>query len=205
VIVEFPHAPVARVVVQPAAEQITRTEAKLHCHVDSTDEDAAFDRLIRLARQSAQDYTGRTVARCTLETARDAFPFGRVLSLPGGPVASVTSVTYLDDDEVSQTLAASEYVLDDYAMPERLVLDSSSSWPTTADVPNAVRVRYLAGYSLPADNPQTHPLPEPIRQAMLLLIGHLHENREASVERALAEIPLGYYSLLYPYRINFGV
>lgn len=42
-------------------------------------------------------------------------------------------------------------------------------------------------------------IPEPIVSAMLLLIGHLYENREQSVMGALAEIPMGVESLLLPY------
>ena len=42
-------------------------------------------------------------------------------------------------------------------------------------------------------------IPEPIISAMLLLIGHLYENREQSIIGALNEIPFGVESLLLPY------
>lgn len=42
----------------------------------------------------------------------------------------------------------------------------------------------------------TDDVPEDIRAAILLLIGHLYENREAGAERALSEIPFGVKALL---------
>ena len=42
-------------------------------------------------------------------------------------------------------------------------------------------------------------IPEPLISAMLLLIGHLYENREQSIIGVLNEIPMGVESLLLPY------
>ncbi len=45
-------------------------------------------------------------------------------------------------------------------------------------------------------------VPTPIRQAMLLMVGHLYENREAStVGPAITELPMGVEALLAPYRV----
>ncbi len=42
----------------------------------------------------------------------------------------------------------------------------------------------------------TDDVPEGIRAAILLLVGHLYENREASIDKALSEIPFGVKALL---------
>ena len=44
-------------------------------------------------------------------------------------------------------------------------------------------------------------MPEPIRAAMRLLIGHLYEHRESVTEGRLEETPMAVKSLLWPYRI----
>lgn len=44
-------------------------------------------------------------------------------------------------------------------------------------------------------------VPEEIRNAMLLLIGHLYENRQAITADDLAELPMGFYSLLSEFRV----
>lgn len=44
-----------------------------------------------------------------------------------------------------------------------------------------------------------------VKSAVLLLFEHLFENRSASSEKAMIEIPLGVNSLLWPHRLNLGV
>lgn len=45
------------------------------------------------------------------------------------------------------------------------------------------------------------PTPEPLKEAVRMLVGHLYENREASVIAVSAELlPLGLYELMAPYR-----
>lgn len=43
-------------------------------------------------------------------------------------------------------------------------------------------------------------IPPPIRHAALLLIGHFYENREATSDRTLTELPFAVRSLIAPYR-----
>lgn len=45
---------------------------------------------------------------------------------------------------------------------------------------------------------------EDIKIAMLLMIGHLFKNREATVAGGMIEMPLGYQHLLWPYRVGLG-
>ena len=45
------------------------------------------------------------------------------------------------------------------------------------------------------------PTPETLREAVRMLVGHLYENREASIVAVSAELmPLGLYDLMAPYR-----
>jgi hypothetical protein len=48
-------------------------------------------------------------------------------------------------------------------------------------------------------------MPTALKQAMLLMIGELYENREAiNVGNIVSEIPYGMIHLMSPYRINMG-
>jgi len=56
---------------------------------------------------------------------------------------------------------------------------------------------------IPLDDAETFPdgLPEPLKEAVRQLVGHLYENREATIIAASAELmPLGLYDLMAPYR-----
>lgn len=202
-----------KIITPPTSEQITLEQARLHLRIDAynsppehADDQWILDN-IPSAREWCEDFTGRALAPQTLELAIGRFPgtldgYGTLLSpgptiqLPMSPVTGITSLTYLDSAGVTQTIAASNYALDSYSQPPRLYGAYGTSWPSTQSIQNAVVVRYTAGYSIPGDSPQDFPLPASIRSAMLLVLGHLYENRENSADVKMEEIPLGAQSLL---------
>lgn len=140
------------------------------------------------AHQAAEHYTGAAIGSQTLELALDAFP--DEIPLPRGKVTSITSITYKDTAGAPQTLSESQYVLDDYSPVCRIVPADGVSWPSTQALPNAVKVRYVAGDVPPA-----------ARAAILLTVGHLFENREAVAPGTLAEVPMGARHLLDTIRV----
>lgn len=184
-----------KLIAAPVSEPVSLAEAKLHLRVESdfTDDDALISALVVSARQSAEHLTGRAIMPQTLELALDEFQ--DEISLPRPPIASITSVKYLDQDEALQTLGADAYLLDDHSEPSRIVPAYGTSWPATLDQSNAVLIRYVAGYADAAAVPQE------IKSWMLLRIGMLYESRESAVQGApIAELPY-VDRLLDPYRI----
>lgn len=131
----------------PAAEPIHLDEAKAHLRVDYTDEDALITALITAAREAVEQYTGRTLVRQTRRMVLDAFP--EVIALRSSPLRAVESITYVDTDGVTQTLAASGYRVDDVSGVPRIMPAYGESWPSTRDVTNAVVVTYSAGWAVP--------------------------------------------------------
>jgi len=180
----------------PATEPISSTEAKLHLRVDVTDDDTLITALITAARQLVEEETWRALVTQTWDYVADDWPAGDAIRLPRPPIQSVTSITYLDDAGATQTMAAANYIVDTYQ--GRVVLAEGAEWPDGELYPaSAVRVRYVAGYGAAST------VPAPIKAAMLLLVGHLYENREAVASGAgvaSAELPLGVRALLAPYR-----
>lgn len=151
-----------KIITPATAEAITAEEARVELRVDSDDfvADARLPGLIAEAVQYAEHYTGRTMLPTTVEMPLDAFPCDWVIPLEMPPVSSVTSVKYNDADGVETTLATSQYVLDTYTA-DRITRAYGVTWPVTRCEPNAVRVRYVAGYTT---------LPKAVRSALLLHI-----------------------------------
>lgn len=177
-----------KVITAVATEPITTAEAKLHLRVDHADDDALIGALITAAREFAEHYTGRALAPQTLEAALDAFPDEGFIDLPMPPVASVTSIKYTDTAGAEQTVSSGNYALSTYGESRRVNLSADAQWPTDAEeVADAVRIRYVAGYAT---------CPKAARQAMLLLIGHLYENRQAATALKVEVIPMGARALL---------
>lgn len=182
-------------IAAPASEPLTLAEAKLHCRVDGTDEDALITALIVAAREQAEHETGRALITQTWELVLDAFPEAFVLRK--SPVQSVTSLKYLDSATgAEQTLDPADYLLDKDSEPGYVVPAYGKAWPYSREVPNAVRVRYVCGYGLAVAVPQA------IKQWMLLAIGTMYENRATSGAGQVYNIPDRFWSgLLDPYRL----
>jgi len=180
------------------AEPLTLEDARAHirAYSDVTAEDSLIESLITAARAYAENFTNRVLLTQTWDLVLDAFPAG-ILELPQAPLQSIDSVLYIDSDGAEQTLAASAYKVDAVTDPGRVAPAYGALWPMTRAEPNAVTIRFVAGYGDAAAA-----VPMPIKQAMLLMVGHLYQNREAvQAEGDFYRLPLGVEALLSPYRV----
>ena len=186
-----------RLKTSPASEPVSLAEAKLHLKIESIDtaEDSLIQRLIVVARRRAEVSTGRALVTQTWTLALDSFP-GDVIEVPRPPLSSVASITYIDPEGVTQTLAADRYRVDAQREPGRLTPAWDESWPATRPVSNAVEVQFVAGYGDPGK------VPEDIRQALLLIVGRYYAHREDVQAGGTppVKMPLGAEHLLLPYR-----
>ena len=188
-----------KLITAPAAEPVSTSEAKSHLRVDTTADDTYIGTLITVARQNVESHLRRALISQTWEVVLDDFPAG-VIRLPKPPLASVTSIKYTDDEGNESTYSSANYVVDTDTEPGRVVLKSGQTWPAvTLAAVNGVRVRYVAGYGAAGSN-----VPQAIRQAILLVIGSLYENREDVLVAqgvSIGVLPFGVVALLAPYRI----
>jgi len=188
-------------------EPITLDEARDHLRVTPSEDSPTShpdDDIIMLqlgaAREWCENYIKRSIAQKTLELALDSFPTNGKIELQMPPVISVMSVSYSDGDGNQQTVSSSDYVLNDYVDPPLLVLATGATWPTTDNSVNAIKIRYLTGYTLDFDSPDSNPFPKAIRAAILLLLGHWYANRELIGSPTVMQYAVE--SLLLPYRLR---
>jgi uncharacterized phiE125 gp8 family phage protein len=186
-------------VTGPAGEPVSLGEAKGHLRVDISEDDALIGGLITAARMHVEQHLKRALMTQTWELVLDCFPSSGGIRLPLPPLASVVSVKYTDVDGVEGTFAASNYLVDTDREPGLVRLKRSSAWPAVElQEVGGVRVRYVAGYG------NAGATPRPIRQAILLLVGSLYENREDTLVAqgvTVMALPFGVKALLMPYRI----
>lgn len=171
----------------PATLPVTAAEAKANGRIDHDAEDALIEGLIGAALAHVEKSCGVAFEAQTWEVVLDAFPTGEI-ELPFGPVASVTSVSYVDSAGDDATVSADDYAVDT-ASPVGWVIPVDG-WPTAMAVANAVRVGFVAGAGTPAD----------VRQAILLIVEHWYENRAASSADSLAPIPFGAEAIISLHR-----
>jgi uncharacterized phiE125 gp8 family phage protein len=216
-----------KVIVPPTLEPITMAEAALHLRLDAIDSPPTYfdEELVKwqisMAREICEQYLERSLAPQTLEYRANAFSVfddNEPIPLRWGPVNSIIGITYIDQagnaillDDGSGSPTNPQFELDTFVEPAELLPPYNVTWPTARDHRGSVRVLYRAGYNLPTDSPtEGTPLPWPIKAAILLILGHLYENRETTTRgeggsTLVNEIPLGAYALMYPYKTRLGM
>ena len=157
-------------------EPVTLSQAKAHLRVDISDDDGYIGDLIQSVRTEYEDKHGVAFISQTWNLYLDAF-VARKIKLPNWPLQSVTHIKYTPYGGAQTTFSSGSYNVDVYSKPGWILLDSRSSWPTDELVDiNGIEIQFVAGWG---DDPSDVPMP--IRQAMLLAIGNLYENRETLI------------------------
>ena len=189
-----------RITTEPAVEPITTATAKIHLSIASavTAHDTLISSLITAARKYIEDMLNRSLITTEWELTIEQFPASQIdLFLPRSPIQAIDSITYVDADGATQTWESSNYVLSRYREPARISLAYAKLWPTVRLQPDAVAIAFTAGYGDSASD-----IPQPIKQAMLLLIGHWFEHRSDVETGNLKTVPMCVESLLNAYRVG---
>jgi uncharacterized phiE125 gp8 family phage protein len=181
----------------PATEPVSLDEAKLHLRVDSTDDDVLIQSYIKAARIYAEGVQNRAFVTRTYELWLDSFPSVDYIELPMPPVISLTSIDVYDTaNSKTADTTLTNYFLDTKNEPGKIVLAYNCSWPsTTLRSVNGICITFVSGYGV------SELVPETVKAAIKLLVGHFYEHREAMTDKPLTEVPLAVNSLLGMERI----
>ena len=134
------------VTVAPTDNPITVAEAKAFARIDTAADDTLVTDLITAARVYAEPILNRTFVDTTYEWTLDRFPFdGRALLLPRPPLASITSITYVDTAGTTQTWSDTKYDFDVASLVGRVLPSFGESYPATRWQMNAVKVTFIGG------------------------------------------------------------
>jgi len=152
--------------------------------VNGTDDKLVLDLIHEGTRIIEQRYKLAVMTqtlRLTLNGFADPYHFhDGAIHLERFPVASITSVTYLDVDGVTQTLSASQYRLVPDSVFARLEPDYNVTWPNTRGVGGDVTVTYVAGES------SRTAVDYSIRAAIKAYVRHRYHMRDCGNEEMFA-------------------
>ncbi|MEM7619806.1 MAG: head-tail connector protein [Pseudomonadota bacterium] len=157
----------------PSVEPISLTEAKAFLRVDDTNEDTLISSLITASRIHVEVSLGQGLITQNWSYLIDAWPSERDIFLPIKPVQSISEIVTYDNSDVATIYAASNYTVDKVSDMPRVVLKHGAAAPVPIKHINGIEVKMVVGYGAAADT-----VPEPIRQALKLLVTHWFENRE---------------------------
>lgn len=147
--------------VAPTQQPVNLDDLKLRLKITDNSFDAMLAIYLDAAISYCQEYQWAQYCTATFAERYDCFPceFRPYRS----PLLTVTSLAYVDTSGNSQTLTAvTDYTVDIYSKPGRIVPAYNKTWPSTYGHINDVTLTYTAGYGGPES------VPDEIKQAILL-------------------------------------
>lgn len=177
------------VVVTPPGPIVSYEEAVLRLKLDD-DDDERYDVEAMIASATAQldgpdGWLGRCLGEQVLEAHYSAFDDPDRLALPCPPVIAVEAVSWLGGDRQRRQADAADYDV----VGDVLYASGTPAWSGMLVRDDALTVRYRAGYAQ---------VPAPIRDAILLMVGNAHRNRDVDAPVALTTAVT---NLVTPYRL----
>ena len=132
---------------EPAIEPLTLNELKDRMRITACDFDSELTDLLTAGRKQVEYDANVKLITQTVELTLDTFPHGDTIEIRQLPVQSVTSVTYINDnDQTSSTFSAALYNTDLTTRPPRITLLEAEDWEDTEPQwPGAVTVTFVAG------------------------------------------------------------
>lgn len=180
----------------PAVTPISLADVKAHLRIEHSDDDTLLVRLIGAAT-AYTDVTGALGHAMILQKwgqwVASAPPASVKLIL--GPVTQVSAVKYYDTDGELQTDTLSNYDVTGTSFESYVTPKAGFNWPVTQTRADAIRIEYTIGYGEAASD-----VPETLRHAILMLIGHWYENRENSATDKYEQLPFGFDALVGMHR-----
>tara|TARA_B100001123_G_C15208689_1_gene986347 strand:- start:414 stop:1076 length:663 start_codon:yes stop_codon:yes gene_type:complete len=200
---------------------INEVKQTLRIDTDNFDQDAELIMMLKSAIHILEEYLGRSFITKTYDYFLDKIPYAHedylaegittgpdiqltqnFIHLPKAPIVQVQYFKYYDDADTATTWASSNYYVDTVSIPAKIVLRRGKTYPDSGSlrVSNAFQIRIDAGYGTASQD-----VPETIKQAINLYVGHLYENRELYIQQKQLPVPMTLATLLQPYRImRFG-
>jgi uncharacterized phiE125 gp8 family phage protein len=173
-----------RVTVDQTNELWTSAEVKNYLKVDDSTDDSLIATMLKAARQAVESRQNISTLTKTIVQKLERFPssykvatdYENVIKLLVYPCIAVSSITYLDENGVSQVLSPSLYEVDTFRGIIAEAVDQD--FPDTYLSLNDVTITYTAGYGTNATD-----CPSDIRIAILKLVASMYDNRADNVHK----------------------
>jgi uncharacterized phiE125 gp8 family phage protein len=178
----------------PAAEPVTLADAKQFMRVAHDDDDDVVSALIAGARIHVEAQTRRALITQSWRLVRDAWPeSGRLAVLPV-PLVTLDAVRIFRANGSTLAIDVGAFAVDAAAAPAMLAFTRGAVAAPERPA-GGVEIDVTCGYG---DTPED--VPEPLRQAIRMLVTHWYENR-GIVGGEVAVMPATVSALIGPYRV----
>ena len=189
----------------PTVEPIDIDTLKRHLRLSTatTVEEVNLNNYIKVARKQAENYTHRQLCYAKWQMSLTVFPSSRIklprspiLAIDGGTIADSVVITYTDSSYAAQTLGATAYDVDVSGTIPMIYPSNNSSnlnaWTdvTLADIPNAIKITWNAGYTTVAPTTALSDVPpSEFQQYIKIRAGSMYRYRETITVDEYRRVP----------------
>jgi uncharacterized phiE125 gp8 family phage protein len=177
----------------PTVEPLSLAEAKAFLRVETSDDDELIGALIAGSRIHVEAQTRRALITQSWRLAIDAWPDDGRLTIIPAPLQTLTAARVFDFDNNVQALDTGAFVLDKGASA---LIFAPWALPAPGRASAGIELDVTVGYGDAAVD-----VPEPLRQAIRLLVAHWYDNRELTTAGTTATLPQTVAALIAPYRM----
>lgn len=181
-------------ITPPVAEPLTLADAKAWLRVEHDDDDAVIGVLVTSARLLVEQETHRALITQTWRVVRDGWGACGRIEVSPAPLRQVLAARVYDAAGVAQSVDPSRFTLATGGAPGVLGF-LPGSLPSPGRALAGIEIDIEAGYG--ADGTA---VPEPLRQAIRVLVAHAYENRGGDTTGG-ARLPASAPALIAPYRV----
>ncbi|HZS63568.1 MAG TPA: head-tail connector protein [Xanthobacteraceae bacterium] len=178
----------------PAAEPLTLDEAKAYLRVEHSDDDLTIAALIAGSRIHVERQTRRALITQSWRIVRDGWPADGRISLSPSPLQDIVAARVYELDGSTRDIGLQAFVIDKGAAA---IAFAPWALPQPGRIAAGIEIDIRVGYGDAAAD-----VPEPLRQAIRLLVAHWYENRSAPAGALpIGATPAGVAALIAPYRV----
>ncbi len=179
----------------PAVEPVSLAEAKAYLRVETGDDDDVIAALTAGARIHVEAQTRRALITQSWRISADNWPEDGRLPIRPAPLQALSAVRVYDFGGTPHAVDTQAFVLD---LGACALAFAPWALPMPGRIAAGIELDVVVGYGDAAID-----VPEPLRQAIRLLVAHWYENRGlvASGSTQTAALPATVAALVVPYRM----
>lgn len=177
----------------PSVEPVSLDEAKAFLRVEHGDDDETIAALIAGSRIHVEAMTRRAMISQDWRIVADSWPQNGRLPVVPAPLKALNAVRVFDVSGNAHEVDGQAFVLDKAAS---VLAFAPWALPQPSRPAAGIEIDVTLGYGDAATD-----VPEPLRQAIRLLVAHWYENRGLATIGSVTVLPSTVAALIAPYRM----